>query len=255
MTVTRAASWSRRWRTGARSHTSKRPYVPSRRTILRTCPSWLEPWSLFVHGRSLKRCHVTRLGRSSQKNGPNTHQVAQEQLHNIQRRQLRRTGGRDRCSGCAGQQRPQRARPPTHPRSPTDSHPVHRQHALTTQHQVISSRRVVSPPNRRPAAPHASAWACSQPQDAHPPHHTATFSELSRPLSVPATASTLIRMNLENATWRKASWSGENGGDCVEVAGPAGVVAVRDSKDPDGPVLLVTRAALRTAIRCAADMN
>lgn len=56
------------------------------------------------------------------------------------------------------------------------------------------------------------------------------------------------------ASWRKSSYSASNGGDCVEVAGPAGALAVRDSKDPDGPVLLVTRAALRTAIRCAADM-
>ncbi|WP_328601117.1 DUF397 domain-containing protein [Actinomadura physcomitrii] len=29
------------------------------------------------------------------------------------------------------------------------------------------------------------------------------------------------------------------------------VVAVRDSKDPDGPVLLVTRAALRSAVDAA----
>ena len=37
--------------------------------------------------------------------------------------------------------------------------------------------------------------------------------------------------------WRKSSRSGDNGGTCVEVgtAGPA--VAVRDSKDPDGPLL------------------
>ena len=32
-------------------------------------------------------------------------------------------------------------------------------------------------------------------------------------------------------TWRKSSYSGNNGGDCVEV-GTAQVVAVRDSKDP-----------------------
>ncbi|WP_344900148.1 DUF397 domain-containing protein [Actinomadura meridiana] len=31
------------------------------------------------------------------------------------------------------------------------------------------------------------------------------------------------------------------------------VVAVRDSKDPDGPVLLLTRAALRTAVQSAAE--
>ncbi|WP_395106617.1 DUF397 domain-containing protein [Actinomadura sp. SCN-SB] len=31
------------------------------------------------------------------------------------------------------------------------------------------------------------------------------------------------------------------------------MVAVRDSQDPDGPVLLVTRAALHSAVRSAAD--
>jgi hypothetical protein len=38
--------------------------------------------------------------------------------------------------------------------------------------------------------------------------------------------------------WRKSSYSGNGGGDCLEVAtGLPGVVAVRDSKNPDGPVL------------------
>ncbi|GAA1833021.1 DUF397 domain-containing protein [Actinomadura chokoriensis] len=65
-------------------------------------------------------------------------------------------------------------------------------------------------------------------------------------------------MDLKNATWRKSSHSGSNGGDCVELAGvagtdPAGMLAVRDSKDPDGPVLLLTREALRTAVRSATD--
>ncbi|MEU8118729.1 DUF397 domain-containing protein [Spirillospora sp. NPDC049024] len=55
--------------------------------------------------------------------------------------------------------------------------------------------------------------------------------------------------------WRKGSHSGENGGDCVEMAGAAGVVAVRDSKDPDGPVLLVSRAALRTAVLSASGTH
>ncbi len=51
------------------------------------------------------------------------------------------------------------------------------------------------------------------------------------------------------AQWRKAKRSLNNGGECVEVAATVGaVVAVRDSKDPDGPVLLLTRAALRTAV-------
>ncbi|GAA2160261.1 DUF397 domain-containing protein [Actinomadura napierensis] len=55
--------------------------------------------------------------------------------------------------------------------------------------------------------------------------------------------------------WRKSSYTGSNGGNCVELADAAGVVAdavaVRDSKDPDGPVLLVTRAALRSAVNSA----
>jgi hypothetical protein len=46
---------------------------------------------------------------------------------------------------------------------------------------------------------------------------------------------------VEVGVWRKASYSGSNGGGCVEVAQfPASAVAIRDSKDPDGPRLAVT---------------
>ena len=43
--------------------------------------------------------------------------------------------------------------------------------------------------------------------------------------------------------WRTSSYSGSNGGTCVEVgtAGPA--VAVRDSKHPDGSLLAFAAAA------------
>jgi hypothetical protein len=45
-------------------------------------------------------------------------------------------------------------------------------------------------------------------------------------------------MELTGAVWRKSSRSAGNGGDCVEVArNLPGAVAVRDSKDPDGPKL------------------
>ena len=45
-------------------------------------------------------------------------------------------------------------------------------------------------------------------------------------------------MDLSRAEWRKASKSSGNGGNCVEVArNVPGIVAVRDSKDPDGPRL------------------
>jgi len=46
-------------------------------------------------------------------------------------------------------------------------------------------------------------------------------------------------VDLAGAAWRKSSYSGNNGGDCVEVAGNLhNAVAVRDSKDPGGPVLV-----------------
>ena len=45
-------------------------------------------------------------------------------------------------------------------------------------------------------------------------------------------------MDINNVMWRKASYSGGNGGDCVEVASTGKAhVAVRDSKDPNGPKL------------------
>jgi Domain of unknown function (DUF397) len=45
-------------------------------------------------------------------------------------------------------------------------------------------------------------------------------------------------MDLTRAEWRKSSYSTGNGGACVEVArNLPGIVAVRDSKDPDGPKL------------------
>ncbi|MEU5550077.1 MULTISPECIES: DUF397 domain-containing protein [unclassified Micromonospora] len=44
--------------------------------------------------------------------------------------------------------------------------------------------------------------------------------------------------DLAGAQWRKSTRSGSNGGNCVEVADNLpGLVAVRDSKDPAGPVL------------------
>lgn len=53
--------------------------------------------------------------------------------------------------------------------------------------------------------------------------------------------------------WRKSSYSGDNGGNCVEVArNLPGTVAVRDSKDPAGPVLAFSRdewAAFTVAIK------
>ena len=58
--------------------------------------------------------------------------------------------------------------------------------------------------------------------------------------------------DVASATWRKSSRTTAEGGNCVEVAGLGTIRAVRDSKDPDGPVLEFTMAqwtAFATGIR------
>jgi len=47
------------------------------------------------------------------------------------------------------------------------------------------------------------------------------------------------QVDCSRAVWRKSARSGGNG-NCVEVAFLDGAVAVRDSKDPSGPVLVFT---------------
>ena len=44
------------------------------------------------------------------------------------------------------------------------------------------------------------------------------------------------------AEWKKSTRSGGNSGQCVEVRRHGGAVQVRDSKDPNGPVLTFTNA-------------
>ncbi|MER7397558.1 DUF397 domain-containing protein [Streptomyces sp. NPDC000151] len=43
--------------------------------------------------------------------------------------------------------------------------------------------------------------------------------------------------------WFKSSYSGSEGGACVEVATTPTTIHIRDSKDPDGPQLAVTPEA------------
>jgi hypothetical protein len=53
-----------------------------------------------------------------------------------------------------------------------------------------------------------------------------------------------------NLEWRKSSYSGNGGVDCVEVArNLPGTVAVRDSKDRGGPVLGFTPEDWRTFVQ------
>jgi hypothetical protein len=46
--------------------------------------------------------------------------------------------------------------------------------------------------------------------------------------------------------WRKSSYSDGNGGDCVELSATPLVTAVRDSKNPDGGVLVFPATAFST---------
>ena len=49
--------------------------------------------------------------------------------------------------------------------------------------------------------------------------------------------------------WRKSSYSGNGGGNCVEVADEAARVLVRDTKDRTGPALAFSPAAWRRFAR------
>ncbi|GAA1897401.1 DUF397 domain-containing protein [Actinomadura bangladeshensis] len=52
-------------------------------------------------------------------------------------------------------------------------------------------------------------------------------------------------MKSSKAVWRRSSYSGANGGECVEVANIPGSTVIRDSKDPDGPMLTMKRNDFR----------
>ncbi|WP_110944410.1 DUF397 domain-containing protein [Streptomyces niger] len=57
------------------------------------------------------------------------------------------------------------------------------------------------------------------------------------------------RAGLNAAEWRKSSHSNTQGGDCVEVAdGFPGLVPVRDSKRPEGPVIVFSGDAWRAFV-------
>jgi Domain of unknown function (DUF397) len=61
----------------------------------------------------------------------------------------------------------------------------------------------------------------------------------------------MARIDMSRAEWRKSSYSSQSG-NCVEVArNLPGLVAVRDSKDPERARLAVSREAWRLFIRSA----
>ena len=56
-------------------------------------------------------------------------------------------------------------------------------------------------------------------------------------------------IDLSRAEWGKSSYSSQDG-NCVEVArNLPGLVAVRDSKEPDGRRLVISRATWKVLIR------
>lgn len=58
-------------------------------------------------------------------------------------------------------------------------------------------------------------------------------------------------MNLTRTGWRRSARSTGSGNNCVEICRPRpGVVAVRDSKRPDGPLLRFSVAEWRAFVRC-----
>jgi len=75
--------------------------------------------------------------------------------------------------------------------------------------------------------------------------HEAIFERLSDlALSADDTISLLNEMErMEQPMWHKSSYSSDQGGQRVEVAGlDGGARTVRDSKDPTGPALMFTTA-------------
>jgi hypothetical protein len=59
----------------------------------------------------------------------------------------------------------------------------------------------------------------------------------------------MTEIDPSHAVWHKVSYSGQSG-NCVEVArNLPGLVAVRDSKEPDGVTLVVSRETWRAFIR------
>jgi Domain of unknown function (DUF397) len=64
----------------------------------------------------------------------------------------------------------------------------------------------------------------------------------------------IMMTDLTGAIWRKSSYSGSSGGNCVEIArNLPGVIAVRDSKNPEGPALVFSPEGWRAFLAGARD--
>jgi hypothetical protein len=56
---------------------------------------------------------------------------------------------------------------------------------------------------------------------------------------------TVSTPDLTHAQWRKSSHSNGDGNECVEVAVVSGAIAVRDSKNPGGGLLVLSSCSWR----------
>ncbi|MWA05467.1 DUF397 domain-containing protein [Actinomadura sp. LD22] len=62
----------------------------------------------------------------------------------------------------------------------------------------------------------------------------------------------------DHVAWRKSSHSQGDGADCVEIARMPGLIAIRDSKDPDGPRIILpaeTAKAVAAAIKAGLHVH
>ncbi|MBC2905305.1 DUF397 domain-containing protein [Streptomyces cupreus] len=56
-------------------------------------------------------------------------------------------------------------------------------------------------------------------------------------------------LDLTRAEWRKSSYSGSSGGECVEVADLTPLVAIRDSKNPEVGILTLSPVSYAAFVR------
>jgi hypothetical protein len=74
--------------------------------------------------------------------------------------------------------------------------------------------------------------------------HTADETELP---------TTMLSVQLRQVRWQKSRYSNSQG-SCVEMALlPGGDVAVRNSRDPDGPALIYTQAEIQALLQGVKD--
>jgi hypothetical protein len=62
-----------------------------------------------------------------------------------------------------------------------------------------------------------------------------------------------LRVNLDGAVWRRSDRGGPHADNCVEVAFVDGAIAVRQSNNPTGPVLLFTSSEWDAFVAGAKD--